>query len=89
MACELFLQIQWAKIILVVEQTVTTEERCRKQILYSQPMSDEGGRALVIRWHQSVSSPSDLSARLVMIIYPVASRQYVLGWRPNRRSECR
>ena len=51
----IFNTFQWAKIILVVEQTVTTEERIKKQILYSQPMSDDGGRALVIRWHQSVS----------------------------------
>ena len=45
---------QWAKIILVVEQTVTTKERIQQQIKYSEPMKD-GRLALVIRWHQTVS----------------------------------
>ncbi len=45
---------QWAKIILVIEQTVTTDERRLQQINYSQPMNDKR-RALVIRWHQTVS----------------------------------
>ena len=46
--------IQWAKIILVVEQTVTTDERRKQQIRYSQPMSDNVHRAMVVRWHHSV-----------------------------------
>ncbi|KAK2187647.1 hypothetical protein NP493_158g00001 [Ridgeia piscesae] len=36
---------QWAKIILVVEQTVTTAERAQEQIKYSEEMKD-GRRAL-------------------------------------------
>ena len=45
--------IQWAKIILVVEQTVTTESRHKQQLTYSQPIPGDR-RALVIRWHQTV-----------------------------------
>ena len=45
---------QWANIILVVEQTVTTDERRCQQMNYSRPL-DDGRRALMIRWHHSVS----------------------------------
>ena len=45
---------QWAKIVLVIEQTLTSKDRKERQISYSQQMSDER-RALVIRWRQSVS----------------------------------
>ncbi|KAK6194673.1 hypothetical protein SNE40_000264 [Patella caerulea] len=45
---------QWAKIVLVVEQSVSTSERLQKQMLYSQPRSEtEEGRALVVRSHQT------------------------------------
>lgn len=47
------LLFQWAKIVLVMEQTVSTRARCHKQLMYSQPMAD-GRRALVTRWHQTV-----------------------------------
>ncbi|XP_053381357.1 transient receptor potential cation channel subfamily V member 5-like isoform X2 [Mercenaria mercenaria] len=43
---------QWAKIVLVVEQSVTTKERQKYQIRYSQPALD-GRRAFPIRWYQS------------------------------------
>lgn len=43
---------QWAKIVLVVEQSVTTKERQKYQIQYSQPALD-GRRAFPIRWYQS------------------------------------
>lgn len=50
---------QWANIILVIEQSVTTEERKQQRIRYSQPLPD-GDRALVIRWHQSEKEREDL-----------------------------
>lgn len=43
---------QWAKIVLVVEQSVTTKERQKYQIKYSQPALD-GRRAFPVRWYQS------------------------------------
>ncbi|KAL4218965.1 hypothetical protein ACF0H5_021551 [Mactra antiquata] len=43
---------QWAKIVLVVEQSVTSRDRQRYQVQYSQPALD-GRRAFPIRWHQS------------------------------------
>ena len=45
---------QWAKIVLVVEQSVTTKERQKYQIKYSQPARD-GRRAFPNKWYQSVS----------------------------------
>ncbi|KAL3870294.1 hypothetical protein ACJMK2_038370 [Sinanodonta woodiana] len=50
---------QWAKIVLVVEQSVTTLERQKYQIAYSQPINDKR-RAFVIRWHQSESEKEEL-----------------------------
>lgn len=44
---------QWARIVLVVERGVSPEERLKKLMDYSQPMSD-GRRALVLRLNQSV-----------------------------------
>lgn len=43
---------QWAKIVLVVEQSLTNEEKQKFQVQYSQPISD-GRRAFPIRWYQS------------------------------------
>ena len=45
--------LQWARIVLVVERGVSPEERLKKLMDYSQPMSD-GRRALVLRLSQSV-----------------------------------
>ncbi|KAF3427515.1 hypothetical protein E2986_12915 [Frieseomelitta varia] len=45
-------QRQWARIVLVVERGVSPEERLKKLMDYSQPMSD-GRRALVLRLNQS------------------------------------
>ncbi|KAL3870297.1 hypothetical protein ACJMK2_038373 [Sinanodonta woodiana] len=50
---------QWAKIVLVVEQSVSTLERQKYQMAYSQPTSDKQ-RAFVIRWHQSAEEKEDL-----------------------------
>ncbi|XP_063424234.1 transient receptor potential cation channel subfamily V member 5-like isoform X1 [Mytilus trossulus] len=50
---------QWAKVVLVIEQSVTTEERKKQRLKYSQPLPD-GDRALVIRWHQSEKEREDL-----------------------------
>lgn len=47
------LMLQWARIVLVVERGVSPEERLKKLMDYSQPMSD-GRRALVLRLNQSV-----------------------------------
>ena len=38
----------------MIEQSVTTEDRKKQRIKYSQPLPD-GDRALVIRWHQTVN----------------------------------
>ncbi|XP_041370435.1 transient receptor potential cation channel subfamily V member 5-like isoform X2 [Gigantopelta aegis] len=52
---------QWAKIILVIEQSVTTEERKQQLIKYSQPINnDEKNRALNIRWHQTEAEKEKL-----------------------------
>ena len=56
--CPLVLFFQWAKIVLVVEQSVTTKERQKYQIKYSQPAMD-GRRAFPVRWYQSVSSKNE------------------------------
>ncbi|KAK3576060.1 hypothetical protein CHS0354_018329 [Potamilus streckersoni] len=50
---------QWAKIVLVVEQSVTTLERQKYQMAYSQPTNDKR-RAFVIRWHQSENEKEEL-----------------------------
>ncbi|XP_076389815.1 transient receptor potential cation channel subfamily V member nanchung isoform X4 [Megachile rotundata] len=47
-------QRQWARIVLVVERGVSPQERLKKLMDYSQPMSD-GRRALVLRLNQSTS----------------------------------
>ncbi|ESO92828.1 hypothetical protein LOTGIDRAFT_216486 [Lottia gigantea] len=45
---------QWAKIVLVVEQSVSEEKRLLKQKLYSEPSSSvPNGRVLVVRSHQT------------------------------------
>ncbi|OWF56105.1 transient receptor potential cation channel subfamily V member 5-like isoform X8 [Mizuhopecten yessoensis] len=49
---------QWAKILLVIEQSVTTEQRRIQQTKYSQPTKND--RALVIRWHQSEKEREEL-----------------------------
>jgi len=41
--------LQWAKIILIIEQTMTKEARRHQQMRYSQEMKDQR-RALPIRW---------------------------------------
>nr|KAI8748501.1 transient receptor potential cation channel subfamily V member 5-like [Biomphalaria glabrata] len=50
---------QWANIVLVVEQTVTTESRRQQMIKYSVPFGDNE-RALMIRWHQSEKEKEEL-----------------------------
>ncbi|XP_013397110.1 transient receptor potential cation channel subfamily V member 5 [Lingula anatina] len=50
---------QKAHIVLVIEQSVTTEERKRQQRIYSQPMGGDR-RALVVRWHQSEKEKKEL-----------------------------
>ena len=59
--------LQWASIILVIEQTVTTEARKQQQISYSLPLSD-GRRAILIKWHQTVSDTSGY-VQLAMVKY--------------------
>lgn len=44
---------QWAKIVLVVEQSVSTEIRKEERLTYSHPSAD-GDRNFVVRWHQTV-----------------------------------
>lgn len=44
---------KWATIVLIIEQSLTTDARLQQQIKYSQPMKD-GRRALPIRWDQRV-----------------------------------
>ncbi|CAL1545613.1 unnamed protein product [Lymnaea stagnalis] len=50
---------QWANIVLVVEQTVTTECRREQMIKYSVPFGDNE-RALMIRWHQTEKEREEL-----------------------------
>ncbi|KAL8561177.1 hypothetical protein ACOMHN_029248 [Nucella lapillus] len=44
---------QWAKIVLMIEQSVTPEQRVVYQCKYSQPAMDGKGRVFVVRWHQT------------------------------------
>lgn len=46
--------IQWARIVLMMELSVTPSHRLQQQMKYSQPM-DGNKRAFVVRWHQTVS----------------------------------
>lgn len=48
-----FNKFQWAKIVLVVEQSVSTEIRKEERLTYSHPSAD-GDRNFVVRWHQTV-----------------------------------
>lgn len=48
---------QWAKIMLIVEQSVSRRERLSQQSKYSKKMSD-GSRVLITRLIQSVIDPS-------------------------------
>lgn len=51
---EIFFNLfQWAKIVLVVEQSVSTEIRKEERLKYSHPSAD-GDRNFVVRWHQTV-----------------------------------
>lgn len=48
---------QWAKIVLMIEQSVTPQRRLQQQLKYSQPVTGKKaptGRAFVVRWHQTV-----------------------------------
>ncbi|KAK7491605.1 hypothetical protein BaRGS_00017058 [Batillaria attramentaria] len=51
---------QWANIVLMMEQSVTPEERIKLQYKYSQPMADGKGRAFVVRWHQTEKEKEEL-----------------------------
>ncbi|GFR68752.1 transient receptor potential cation channel subfamily V member 6 [Elysia marginata] len=50
---------QWANIVLVLEQTVTTECRREQMIKYSVPFGKDE-RALMIRWHQNEKERAEL-----------------------------
>ena len=55
--CNTFFPIllQWAKIVLVMEQTVTTSERRKQRLDYSQPTAGNSqNRSVVFRWIYSV-----------------------------------
>jgi len=58
--------LQWAKIILIIEQTLTTESRSRQLLRYSQPMKDQR-RALPIRWDRREGSVATSSNRSIML----------------------
>ncbi|XP_017757214.1 PREDICTED: transient receptor potential cation channel subfamily V member 5 [Eufriesea mexicana] len=58
-------QRQWARIVLVVERGVSPEERLKKLMDYSQPMSD-GRRALVLRLNQSEEDKEEMKEILEM-----------------------
>ncbi|XP_034187627.1 transient receptor potential cation channel subfamily V member nanchung [Osmia lignaria lignaria] len=58
-------QRQWARIVLVVERGVSPQERLKKLMDYSQPMS-EGRRALVLRLNQSEEDKEDMKEILEM-----------------------
>ena len=81
--------LQWANIILVVEQTVTTDERRQQQIAYSQPMGDSRRRALVIRWHQTVSFLLLVFAVIVVHVMQLGLKHhiYFIAGERTRRTE--
>ncbi|XP_033305073.1 transient receptor potential cation channel subfamily V member 5 isoform X3 [Bombus bifarius] len=56
---------QWARIVLVVERGVSPQERLKKLMDYSQPMSD-GRRALVLRLSQSEEDKEEMKEILEM-----------------------
>lgn len=58
-------QRQWARIVLVVERGVSPDERLKKLMDYSQPMSD-GRRALVLRLNQSEEDKEEMKEILEM-----------------------
>ncbi|XP_017893600.1 transient receptor potential cation channel subfamily V member 5 isoform X2 [Ceratina calcarata] len=58
-------QRQWARIVLVVERGVSPQERLKKLMDYSQPMSD-GRRALVLRLSQSEEDKEEMKEILEM-----------------------
>ncbi|XP_078037386.1 transient receptor potential cation channel subfamily V member nanchung [Augochlora pura] len=58
-------QRQWARIVLVVERGVSPEERLKKLMDYSQPMSD-GRKALVLRLNQSEEDKEEMKEILEM-----------------------
>ncbi|XP_022322062.1 transient receptor potential cation channel subfamily V member 5-like isoform X1 [Crassostrea virginica] len=51
---------QWAKIVLVVEQSVSTEIRSEQRQKYSQPSAD-GDRIFVVRWHQTEKEQEEMA----------------------------
>ncbi|XP_061164690.1 transient receptor potential cation channel subfamily V member 5-like isoform X6 [Saccostrea echinata] len=51
---------QWAKIVLVVEQSVTTEIRRTQRQKYSQPSAD-GDRMFIVRWHQTQKEQEEMA----------------------------
>jgi hypothetical protein len=50
----LFIFFQWAKVLLALEQSVNPKERLKYQKRYTHLLNN-GERALVVRWKQSVS----------------------------------
>lgn len=51
---------QWAKIVLVVEQSVSTEIRKEERLKYSHPSAD-GDRNFVVRWHQTQKEQEEMA----------------------------
>lgn len=66
-----FNKFQWAKIVLVVEQSVSTEIRKEERLKYSHPSAD-GDRNFVVRWHQTVRNQ-----------WSIFKTQYFDTWIPN------
>ncbi|CAD5125667.1 DgyrCDS13868 [Dimorphilus gyrociliatus] len=58
---------QWAKIILVIEQTVTTSERKKQLINYSRPMKD-GRRALEKEKEEIQEQKEEIKNRHISIV---------------------
>ncbi|XP_076454836.1 transient receptor potential cation channel subfamily V member 5-like [Babylonia areolata] len=52
---------QWAKIVLMIEESVTPENRKSQQCKYSQPTFDGKGRMFVVRWHQTEKEKEELN----------------------------
>jgi hypothetical protein len=47
--------LQWAKVILMLEQMLTPNQRLLAQRKYSRPIgTDKTKRAFVVKWHLSV-----------------------------------
>ncbi|XP_076436751.1 transient receptor potential cation channel subfamily V member 5-like isoform X2 [Babylonia areolata] len=51
---------QWAKIVLMIELTVTPDKRTAEQTKYTQPAAGGKGRVFVLRWYQTAEEKEEM-----------------------------